>query len=146
MKNKLKSLEKKKQRYSYENETTLFRFNRWLNRSKCIVKFYDFTYKLTKIQYVDTDIMTINADTDRTTLVLDNGDWFTVTTKKYMNELLGLLCPKGKVYIFQKDFTWYLKINGNIIKYHNDIAIELDSLERVTRVFNANGNILVNGI
>lgn len=57
MKFELMQLEKTRLKYSHEGNK-LYRYNRWKNRAKCEVKFYDFNYELVKVKYVDTDIVT----------------------------------------------------------------------------------------
>lgn len=122
MKTFLQKLEEPGSKYSHENNR-VHRFNRWLNRSKCKVKFYDFNYELVKVNYVDTDIVTFVNQEDRKAIILNNDGFFTVTTKKYMNELLRYF----SIHIFQKNFVWYIEVNDKTLEYSNDMVIELNN-------------------
>jgi hypothetical protein len=137
MKQFLQKLEKIRVKYSHENNR-VFRFNKWLNRSKCKVKFYDFNYELVKVNYVDTDIVTFINQDDRKAIILNNDDYFTVTTKKYMNELLNYF----SIRIFQKNFTWYIQIKGKILEYNNNMVIELDNDSLMAISVNNNSEVL----
>ena len=54
-------------------------------------------------------------------MTIYDGGWQSVTTKSRLNALCDAFCYKGE-YVFQKDFTWYVrkfvgKINGeNVFK------------------------------
>jgi len=53
-------------------------------------------------------------------VILNNGGWHSVTTKKHMNfyalKRLGL-------YLYQSDFEWYISQNGIQHNYHNGINV-----------------------
>jgi len=61
---------------------------------------------LTKVVYHHTAVVKFNADI----ITLDSGGWFTNTTKTRMNQAssqfdLGFI-------VYQKDFDWYVKFEG----------------------------------
>ena len=61
------------------------------------------------------------ATIDDDSMMIMDGGWQSVTTKSRLNALCDAFCYKGE-YVFQKDFTWYVrkfvgKINGeNVFK------------------------------
>ena len=65
-----------------------------------------------------TDIVTI--DREKMSLRLNHGGWTTVTTKSRMNAILSHL---GLSTIYQKDFYWYMGVNGQ--PYKNGLTIKL---------------------
>lgn len=74
-------------------------------RKSQIEKVKNNTYKIKtdkgyKIRLHDTDIIEFRDDK----IILNTGGYYTNTTKKRMNEFLP-----SKYYVYQKDFTWYLK-------------------------------------
>ncbi len=75
------------------------------------------------IRFHDTDILTFSNDT----VTLENGGYYTKTTKDRMNEYL----PK-RYHIYQKDFEWYIhdSVNSTSTKnqsvaYKNGIVLKL---------------------
>jgi hypothetical protein len=52
-------------------------------------------------------------------LILNNGGWKTVTTKRRMNQSLKRFGPPSKV--FQEDFEWFLEIKGKVFPFNGNI-------------------------
>lgn len=51
-------------------------------------------------------------------IILNNGGWYSVTTKKIMNKYL----PKG-INLFQKKHKWYIEVNKQIFDYENGMNV-----------------------
>jgi len=81
-------------------------FKKDKERQKTARKIKNNTYRIElingyKIRFHDTDIITYTNDGYYT---LNNGGFFTNTTKKRLNEFLP-----SNYYVYQKDFNWYIK-------------------------------------
>lgn len=71
----------------------------------------------TRVRYHDTDVVSFNENG----IVLDNGGWFTSTTKTRMNQASNQF---GLDYIvFQKDFKWYVEYQNVNHVFHDGRAI-----------------------
>lgn len=70
-------------------------------------------------RYTRTDIVIVNEESR--TITLNNGGWYTITTKRKMNQILA----KYGYYIFQVDYEWYIKntFSGEIFEFHNEIRL-----------------------
>jgi hypothetical protein len=71
----------------------------------------------TIVRYHKTDIVQFSANV----IVLQNGGWFTPTTKKKMNRAsqefnLGF-------FVFQRDFTWYVTFQCRDMEYYNGMVL-----------------------
>ena len=61
---------------------------------------------LTSVRYWETDV--VKFDNDK--IILNNGGWYTSTTKKRMNQVseqfnLGF-------YVYQRNYNWFVDYNG----------------------------------
>ena len=78
----------------------------------------------TKVILYSTKIVEWNHNRD--SIILNNGGWMTVTTKKRMNQVAEQFDLGFTVY--QKDFEWYVVLNGQTLPFEN--GMELRKEER----------------
>jgi len=73
------------------------------------------------VTYHDTDVVKWNPD--KNDVILDNGGWFTKTTKDRMNQASN---QYGLGYsVFQKDNRWYVKFDsGKVLPYQNGMKFK----------------------
>ena len=72
-----------------------------------------------KVILYSTKIVEWNHNRD--SIILNNGGWMTVTTKRRMNQVaeqfdLGFT-------IYQKDFDWYVVLNGQTLLFGNGMEL-----------------------
>jgi hypothetical protein len=60
---------------------------------------------------------------DNRYVVLNNGGWFTATSKRRMNQA-SLQYNLG-FSVYQSDFTWYVQCGDTIEPYYNGIVIDI---------------------
>ena len=65
----------------------------------------------------DTDILIVE---DNKKFILDSGGYQTRTTKDRLNRFL----PNG-INVFQKDYNWYVNVNGDVKDFEDGMVIEL---------------------
>lgn len=73
---------------------------------------------MTKIYYHETPVVSFNADK----IVLDNGGWRTVTTKRRINEVsreFGLDFD-----VSQRQFGWFVTYKGKEIPFENNMELK----------------------
>lgn len=71
----------------------------------------------------NTVVVTFTSDTR---MILDNGGYHSVTSKKAINEAL----PSGFC-LYQKKYEWYLKCpNGDVLEYENGMVVYLDAVRQ----------------
>ena len=58
-------------------------------------------------------------------VILNNGGFYTATTKRRMNQA-SLQYNLG-FSVYQSDFTWYVRIGNDIEEYYNGIVIDIDN-------------------
>ena len=58
-------------------------------------------------------------------VILNNGGFYTATTKRRMNQA-SLQYNLG-FSVYQSDFTWYVRIGDDIEEYYNGIVIDIDN-------------------
>ena len=72
----------------------------------------------------NTDIVTLNPQLH--TIKLDNGGYYTPSTKDKMNKIL--ICCIGERCIYQKSWVWYYKdteyFNGMLLDYNGNVLNE----------------------
>ena len=78
----------------------------------------------TKVILYSTKIVEWNHNRD--SIILNNGGWMTVTTKRRMNQVAEQFDLGFTVY--QKDFEWYVVLNGQTLPFEN--GMELRKEER----------------
>ena len=66
---------------------------------------WNYANSVLAFKYWYTDIVKVTA----TEVILDNGGWYTSTTKRRMNEIAEALGFDFRVY--QKDYNWYVEVN-----------------------------------
>ena len=71
----------------------------------------------TCVQYHDTIVARFNDNK----IILDTDGWYTVTTKKRMNQASDMFDLGYNVY--QKDHKWYVDYNGKTSELDKDILI-----------------------
>lgn len=54
-------------------------------------------------------------------VVLSSGGWRTVTTKRRLNQWLNDL----GIFIYQKEYAWYIEYNGNRINFEDNIELTI---------------------
>ena len=69
----------------------------------------------TKVILYSTKIVEWNHNRD--SIILNNGGWMTVTTKRRMNQVAEKFDLGFTVY--QKDFEWYVVLNGQTLPFEN---------------------------
>ena len=77
-----------------------------------------------KVILYSTKIVEWNHNRD--SIILNNGGWMTVTTKRRMNQVAEQFDLGFTVY--QKDFEWYVVLNGQTLPFEN--GMELRKEER----------------
>lgn len=76
------------------------------------------------VRYYNTDIVTFYPDN---TVTLNTNGWHTTWTKRRLNELLN----RYHVYIYQRDYTWYLQLGHNnneettTVEYEDGMTLDL---------------------
>ena len=71
------------------------------------------------IRFHKTDILKFDGDGNVT---LNSGGYHTITTKARLNEFQRV------VHIYQKDYTWYVRLrNGKVVEFYDGIKINLDT-------------------
>ena len=73
----------------------------------------------TKVILYSTKIVEWNHNRD--SIILNNGGWMTVTTKRRMNQVAGQFDLGFTVY--QKDFEWYVVLNGQTLPFENGMEL-----------------------
>ena len=74
----------------------------------------------TRVIYHQTTVVQFDNDL----IVLDTGGWKTPTTKTRMNQAASQFNLGYRVY--QEDFAWYVRWNGESLPFDEDGTIELD--------------------
>ena len=69
--------------------------------------------KTIALYYHQTAVVTWTAGR----IVINNGGWETVTTKKRMNDWLPIV-----IQVYQQDWEWYVHINGLTEDFYNGMA------------------------
>ena len=72
-----------------------------------------------KLVHYDTEICFYSGST----LVLNNGGFFSPTTKRHMNAFFDAMCID--VSLFQKKHEWFVKVGENVIPYENHMRIKI---------------------
>lgn len=72
----------------------------------------------TAVTYHNTAVVTF----DENLITLNNGGWFTNTTKNRMNQASNQFGLGFGVY--QKDFTWYVEYNGETVEFQNGMTLK----------------------
>ena len=73
----------------------------------------------TKVILYSTKIVEWNHNRD--SIILNNGGWMTVTTKRRMNQVAEQFDLGFTVY--QKDFEWYVVLNGQTLPFENGMEL-----------------------
>jgi len=74
------------------------------------------------VVYHNTEVVkVINSEQ----VILNNGGFYTATTKRRMNQA-SLQYNLG-FSVYQSDFTWYVRIGDDIEEYYNGIVIDIDN-------------------
>ena len=74
------------------------------------------------VVYHNTEVVkVINSEQ----VILNNGGFYTATTKRRMNQA-SLQYNLG-FSVYQSDFTWYVRIGNDIEEYYNGIVIDIDN-------------------
>ena len=71
-----------------------------------------------KVQYHSTVVVAFNDNK----IVLNNGGWFTNTTKIRMNQTSNQF--KLGFNVFQKNFSWFVEFNGKTIPFENGMILK----------------------
>ena len=72
-----------------------------------------------KVILYSTKIVEWNHNRD--SIILNNGGWMTVTTKRRMNQVAEQFDLGFTVY--QKDFEWYVVLNGQTLPFENGMEL-----------------------
>ena len=72
-----------------------------------------------KVILYSTKIVEWNHNRD--SIILNNGGWMTVTTKRRMNQVAEQFDLEFTVY--QKDFEWYVVLNGQTLPFENGMEL-----------------------
>ena len=72
-----------------------------------------------KVILYSTKIVEWNHNRD--SIILNNGGWMTVTTKRRMNQVAEQFDLEFTVY--QKDFEWYVVLNGQTLLFGNGMEL-----------------------
>ena len=73
----------------------------------------------TKVILYSTKIVEWNHNRD--SIILNNGGWMTVTTKRRMNQVAEQFDLGFTVY--QKDFEWYVVLNGQTLPFEDGMEL-----------------------
>ena len=73
----------------------------------------------TKVILYSTKIVEWNHNRD--SIILNNGGWMTVTSKRRMNQVAEQFDLGFTVY--QKDFEWYVVLNGQTLLFENGMEL-----------------------
>ncbi len=61
------------------------------------------------------------AEVGETWLKLYDGGWRTATTKARLNAILS--AHGNGEYVFQKDYQWFIKLNGEVVPFESGIEL-----------------------
>ena len=80
--------------------------------------------QVTMVCYHNTPVVKIKETSSGKCVILNNGGWYTATTKRRMNQASNQYGLKFNV--FQSDFCWYVGIGNEVVEYHNGIVIDVE--------------------
>jgi len=78
-------------------------------------------YGYTAIKYHDTDVVRYKRDMGREEVILNSGDWRTVTTKNRMNQASNEFDLGYRV--FQLDSEWFVQTGRGTYTFHDNMVL-----------------------